>query len=334
MLKTRSGHEEGAVFPVFLVAIVVVFAMAVVLLHVGRAGDLRTRAQTAADAAALGAVAEIRDEALQSIVQAFLPYATYNPFLTPDAAREYASNNGAAVSSIDYAGFLGHTVTVHVKTKDTVGGIFKSFTGGRGTAKAIATVDFPNCTLVFGPWRHKHRPPPLLGTSCDGFFVPIGARPSAFIRLFRVHLVAKAPPKFPLYTGPVGGGPVNVGPSINLCAKVASQAGFTGQSLIVAVAIAMAESSCNPNATNANSNGSVDYGLWQINTVHGIPTSCLFDPLCNAQQAYRISSGGTNFYPWCTYEPPACGGAAHGQYRQYLSAAEAAVARLHKGGGG
>lgn len=332
MRASRSGHEEGSVFPLFLVALLVVFTSAVVLLHLGRAGDLRTRAQSAADAAALGAVAEIRGRALLTFATYYTPFAVYDETKTAAAADDYARSNGAEVTHIDYGGLFGHTVTVDVRTTGVIGTIqrFKALSGGHGTAQAIATVDFPNCFPATVKSK-RHKPPRLIGSWCNGEFIPYGADVSRLLHLFRIHLVPKAPPKLGL-TGPSSlsvGPQVHVnGPAINLCAKVAQEAGFSGRSLVVAVAIAMAESSCNPTATNANSNSSVDYGLWQINTVHGLPVSCLFDPLCNAKAAYDISSGGTNFYPWCTYDYPACGGAGQGAYRQYLGAAQEAVGRL------
>lgn len=54
--------------------------------------------------------------------------------------------------------------------------------------------------------------------------------------------------------------------------------------------IAMGESSGNPRAVNHNSDGSTDYGLWQINSVHGYSPSKLFDPLYNARAAAEVLS--------------------------------------------
>ena len=50
-------------------------------------------------------------------------------------------------------------------------------------------------------------------------------------------------------------------------AQLARAAGFPDGQVAVAVAIALAESSGHPAATNHNTNGSFDFGLWQINTV-------------------------------------------------------------------
>ena len=114
----------------------------------------------------------------------------------------------------------------------------------------------------------------------------------------------------------------------DLCAKVASRAGFSGDRLVTAVAVGMGESSCRPDAYLSNGptkgcpNGSVDRGLWQINSCWhpSVSKSCAYDAQCNANAAYRISSKGTNFRPWVAY--------TNGSYRNHLDAARAAVGRL------
>lgn len=85
-------------------------------------------------------------------------------------------------------------------------------------------------------------------------------------------------------------------------AQYAAQAGFKGDALTIALAVAQAESSFKSDAINHNTNGSTDYGLWQINSIHGYNSSQLLgNPLYNAQAAYKISGSGTNWRPWTTY---------------------------------
>jgi hypothetical protein len=81
----------------------------------------------------------------------------------------------------------------------------------------------------------------------------------------------------------------------------------------MAASIALAESGGNPNAINNNNpNGTIDRGLWQINSVHGSQST--LDPLANARAAVAISHGGTNWRPWCTaWSNGACGGTYLGQ---------------------
>lgn len=95
--------------------------------------------------------------------------------------------------------------------------------------------------------------------------------------------------------------------------SVARKAGFTGTGLITAVAIAIAESSLNANATGdvniQTEKWGPSVGLWQIRTLKPAYLSLepirnintLYDPYQNAKAAFAISKGGTNFGPWSTY---------------------------------
>lgn len=87
-----------------------------------------------------------------------------------------------------------------------------------------------------------------------------------------------------------------------------TQAGGSSTAAPMAAAVALAESGGNPNSINtANSNGTVDRGLWQINSVHGSQST--FDPLANARAAVGISKGGTDWRPWCVaWSNGRCGG--------------------------
>lgn len=70
----------------------------------------------------------------------------------------------------------------------------------------------------------------------------------------------------------------------------------------LAAAVALAESGGNPLAANtANTDGSRDDGLWQINSIHGYDPDWLHDPDNNAEAMMAISSGGTDWTPWVTY---------------------------------
>jgi len=86
------------------------------------------------------------------------------------------------------------------------------------------------------------------------------------------------------------------------------QAGGNPAKAAIAAAIAMAESSGNVNSTDYDSNGTVDRGLWQINSSHG--SQSVYTPLKNAQSAVAISANGTNWQPWVTYQT--------GAYLKYL----------------
>jgi cell wall-associated NlpC family hydrolase len=88
------------------------------------------------------------------------------------------------------------------------------------------------------------------------------------------------------------------------------QAGFKGDSLKTAWAIAQRESSGRAEAFNPDrSTGDQSYGLFQINMLGGLGPSRrqqfgikknedLFDPLTNAKAAYAMSKGGKDFGAW------------------------------------
>lgn len=127
-------------------------------------------------------------------------------------------------------------------------------------------------------------------------------------------------------------------------ARHAYAAGFRGQGLTTAVAVALAESGGRTTAHNATPPDD-SYGLWQINMLgalgperrrqyHLKSDDRLFDPDTNARVAHRISGDGHDFTPWSTY--------TNGAYKQHLTAARKAahdVTKHHgepqaRGGGG
>ena len=121
--------------------------------------------------------------------------------------------------------------------------------------------------------------------------------------------------------------------SISDLVGFALSVGFKKENAAIAAAIAMAESSGNPNAHNTTYPDN-SYGLWQINMLDEPgyklgeerrrkfnikDNSELFNPNLNAQIAYKIS-GGSNFSAWSTY--------TGGAYKVYLGAAQEALQKL------
>lgn len=76
----------------------------------------------------------------------------------------------------------------------------------------------------------------------------------------------------------------------------------------IAAAIAMAESGGRSDATNHNTNGSTDRGLWQVNSTWGALST--YDVNANAKAAVQISQNGKNWKPWTTFNT--------GAYLQFL----------------
>lgn len=117
---------------------------------------------------------------------------------------------------------------------------------------------------------------------------------------------------------------------------ILKKAGFRGNALKMAYAIAMAESSGNANAHNPNAGtGDNSYGLFQINMLgamgperrrmYGLSSNeDLFDPLTNARIAFKMSKGGKNWGPWSTY--------GSGAYKQYYGGSMGAQVGSSSGG--
>ncbi|HLN76529.1 MAG TPA: NlpC/P60 family protein [Nocardioidaceae bacterium] len=111
--------------------------------------------------------------------------------------------------------------------------------------------------------------------------------------------------------------------------SILAQAGFSGQSLNMAYAIAMAESGGNARAFNGNrSTGDQSYGLFQINMLGGMgperrrqfglsSNDDLYDMVTNAKVAYKMSKGGTDWSPWSTFK--------RGDYQKYMGQSGAQV---------
>jgi hypothetical protein len=109
-------------------------------------------------------------------------------------------------------------------------------------------------------------------------------------------------------------------------ANVAYRAGFRGDGLVNAVAVALAESSGDTTAKHTNSDGSVDRGLWQFNSRWHpeVSAAAATNPDSAAAAAFRVSKGGTDWHEWATW--PVAAAAQSGRARL-------AVAQVGKGQG-
>lgn len=104
--------------------------------------------------------------------------------------------------------------------------------------------------------------------------------------------------------------------SASQIAGYAKNAGVTGQNIAIATAIALAESGGRTDVVGGpNSNGTYDYGVWQINGSHKdlLSGHDWKDPAQNATMMFTLSSGGTNWKPWSTFN--------NGKYLLHLSQA-------------
>lgn len=100
-------------------------------------------------------------------------------------------------------------------------------------------------------------------------------------------------------------------------------AGFPMGEIATAIAVALAESSPSGNCNSIsppNDNGTYDYGLWQINSVHAdiLSQGNWANPHDNAKMAKQIwQAAGGKWSPWSAYN--------NGRYRMYLERANFAI---------
>lgn len=111
-------------------------------------------------------------------------------------------------------------------------------------------------------------------------------------------------------------------------AKIARQAGFTGEALVTAVAVGLAESRGRAGAigdtTLQTGKWGPSVGIWQVRSLNAErgrgstrDQMANLDPISNAKNAFQISGGGRNFKPWSVY--------TKGTYRGFLDDARQAV---------
>lgn len=98
-------------------------------------------------------------------------------------------------------------------------------------------------------------------------------------------------------------------------ANAMRKAGWPESAIPIGVAVALAESGGNPRAVNrANRNGSADYGLFQINSIHKsiLASGDRYDPVDNARMALRVyKDAGSKWTPWSVYKS--------GSYRKFYT---------------
>jgi hypothetical protein len=129
------GRQEGQILPILIILVASLLGLGIYLLQVGRAGQLRAGAQTAADAAALAAAKEVgKGYAANEYPQQVDDAAARSQ------AEEYADRNDAVL--VDYER-QDLDVLVSVATKDSIGegGELVDSADVKAEAKARARVD-------------------------------------------------------------------------------------------------------------------------------------------------------------------------------------------------
>ncbi|MFD9267604.1 pilus assembly protein TadG-related protein [Streptomyces goshikiensis] len=154
-MGAAGARDQGQAFPIYIVVVTGLLFAALAFFVVGMAGDTRSDAQGAADAAALAAAREARDTVFVGGDLLALTSADWERILGGDRfeltgacakAAAFAASNGATAQCEPHL----PKFTVAVTTVDTVG---KSVVPGsenvHGKATATAVIE-PRCTLVSG----------------------------------------------------------------------------------------------------------------------------------------------------------------------------------------
>ncbi|POM25053.1 Peptidoglycan endopeptidase RipA precursor [Actinomadura rubteroloni] len=222
-LKARRGPgDRGAATTVIVVgAALALIAGLLAFSRIAHADDLRTRAQTGADAAVLGALAPLRDAGVGMALQGIDPAGAGYWMVAGTAdgyARTYAEKNDARlVGTVALSGAAGDTARADVRTADcqlkheneltakekddlrhhrnlcteTSG---KQGIGRFGTARAYATLHTPECAYLPDPSPTGATGPVSGRLVCDGVQTfPHGDR-ARVERLFKIRLVDRADP--------------------------------------------------------------------------------------------------------------------------------------------
>jgi hypothetical protein len=231
----RLRKDDGAAATTLVIGMALLLCAAtVVFSRIAQAGDMRTQTQTAADAAALGAVKPLRDHAVELALNSLIPngigYWATGADVDDEAQKYAAKNNGDVVGKVHQTGVLGDVAKVAVASGDCQLKKDGELTaqerkdlaehrnlctdkngrkgiGRRAKATAIAKVIMPECryhgmTGVGNP--DGGQIPAWL--ECGGVRAWPGGDRAALSRVFKIRLVDKEDPM--PYTGlPYGAGP-------------------------------------------------------------------------------------------------------------------------------
>ncbi|MDA5140805.1 pilus assembly protein TadG-related protein [Streptomyces sp. AD681] len=141
MSNSSQFGDAGQAFPIYLTVVGGLLLLALAYLAVGQAGATRNKAQTAADAAALAAALETRDQLVDQWVTNILDPESWQAIFDGKApvtdtcwrAQQLAARNDASVTCHP-DGLLGYTVVA--ETNDPVG---DTVVPGTDTQKATET---------------------------------------------------------------------------------------------------------------------------------------------------------------------------------------------------
>ncbi|MFD7403801.1 pilus assembly protein TadG-related protein [Streptomyces sp. NPDC059866] len=153
-MRSRRYGDAGQAFPIYITVVAGLLFLAFAYLAVGQAAATRNEAQTAADAAALAAAQDRRDQlAGQWLTNVLDPSLWQDIFdgnvdgLDPSCGRadQLAAQNGAQVQSCVPEGFLGYEV--EIETNEPVGDTIVPGTEDKYARASATAVIEPRCTF-------------------------------------------------------------------------------------------------------------------------------------------------------------------------------------------
>ncbi|MGW1727063.1 pilus assembly protein TadG-related protein [Streptomyces sp. NPDC002306] len=154
MPSRRYGGDAGQAFPIYITVVAGLLFLALAYLAVGQAAANRNGAQTAADAAALAAAQDTRDQLARQWVTDVLDPTKWQDILDGDVpvvascwrAYQLAAQNDAHVTDCGPDGFLSYTV--QVRTDKPVGdSVVPGTENTYADASATAVIE-PLCTFA------------------------------------------------------------------------------------------------------------------------------------------------------------------------------------------
>ncbi|GAA3495667.1 pilus assembly protein TadG-related protein [Streptomyces prasinosporus] len=153
-MRPRKFGDAGQAFPIYITVVGGLLFLAFAYLAVGQAAANRSGAQTAADAAALAAAQDRRDQLADAWVQNLLDPTKWQDIFDGKAenlglscwrAGQLAAQNDATVLSCTPDGMLGYTV--EVVTNDPVGETIVPGTENKKSQEAATAVIEPRCVF-------------------------------------------------------------------------------------------------------------------------------------------------------------------------------------------
>ncbi|MFG3154082.1 pilus assembly protein TadG-related protein [Streptomyces sp. NPDC048219] len=145
--------DAGQAFPIYITVVGGLLFLAFAYLAVGQAAVNRNGAQTAADAAALAAAQDRRDQLADEWVRQVLDPTKWRGIfdgdvaLSPSCSRadQLAAQNDAAVLGCESSGPLAYKV--EVRTEESVGASIVPGTEGKHSKASATAVIEPRCTF-------------------------------------------------------------------------------------------------------------------------------------------------------------------------------------------